>query len=129
MARTGPAGVLRAVIEAPLAMRLFVNDIFPSPDDTVRQLVEATFRGYAAAELGPGDWTEVGAVPPRAASRREVEYECLEDGPREVVYGYFLTTADGELRMPARRLLEPVAMQFRGDRLWITPEVEGVLTA
>jgi hypothetical protein len=123
---TGPAGVLLAVIDAPLWLRLFTNDLVPGPDDTVEAFVEATFAGYAPARLTRDDWmVSLGATPSAATTPRT--FRCTADGKAESVVGYYLTGRDGALRAPASRFAGgPLTIEFEQDRLRVTPTLEGV---
>jgi hypothetical protein len=122
---SGPAGVLLAVIDRPLWLRLFVNDRLPTPTDTVDAYEEARFPGYQPIVLMRDAWTVRLGTPPTADASRQTFWRTQEGEPVDV-YGYYLTDADGALRAPAARFAEgPETMEFQNDRLLIEPTLEG----
>jgi hypothetical protein len=119
------AGLGDKLNDAPGAsVRLYVNDITPTPLTVVADLTEASFSGYAA--IGPvADWN--GGYDPETGQPimyTHVEMNFVADGggPLENVYGFYILDKDGTL-VCARRLASPVTMQRAGDRLLLDSSI------
>ena|SRR3990167_5897932 len=105
--------MLRCVLEKPLVLHLYRNDITPGKIDTARNYEEAQFGGYSPVALSASGWLWDGN---RA---KYPDQEFLANGnDSELVYGYYVTFKENSLLLWAERFdTGPAAMNVLGDRL------------
>jgi hypothetical protein len=107
-----------------LTLRLFTNNIIPSPDDTSASYVEVTGGNYTAITLTRGSWTINPALDPREAdyTMRTFTFNgALTGNPS--IYGYYITDADDNLII-AERATALFTPSNDGDSYEVTPKIQ-----
>jgi hypothetical protein len=106
-----------------LVLRLFTNNITPSPDSTASDFVEARSGGYSPIPLSGAQWT-VKPGPPVEASFSQQAFTCNGSGIVQSCYGYFVTREQsGQVAHAERFPNAPYAFANDGDQIKITPRI------
>lgn len=99
-------------------MKLFKNDVTPTPSTVVGDLTEATFPGYASftvVTMGANFIDSAGRV---CSNTGQHQFVCSGGGPLETIYGcYFVDT--GGLLVMAARFDEPIEMLLDTDAILV----------
>ena len=106
---------VRAIIERPLTLRLYINDARDNDE-----LVEASGAGYAAEALNPQTWSTHKSGRGVIAQYNPVTFRFT--GEMGKVYGSYVTDADGKVieRQPGP---EPFEVKRDGDEITIEPRI------
>lgn len=107
-----------------MSVRLFQNDLIPSPTTVIGDLTVATYTGYANQTAG-----SLGAPYKDALGNAIQEYDAVYFGATgsaigNVVYGYYLVGGTGVLAgklLAVVRFDEPVTMAAVGDVVLVQP--------
>lgn len=102
--------VLRNMLNATIAVRLFKNDVVLSPTTTLADLTQATFPGYADATINPGMSVPVESGGQQAITLSDTITWTRGAGPgSETIYGYavILTDTDGTTYFGAEKINPP----------------------
>lgn len=82
--------VLKHLTDTPLDLRLYVNDVDPSPHTPAAAYTEAAGHGYAPIVLAPERWTIEDGAPVVAEYPEQVFFFA---GNLGLLYGYFIVSA------------------------------------
>lgn len=104
-----------------LRLGLFVNDWMPEIPDTITDLTEASYVGYARQNVV--DW---GAVYTNLSGQAETAagpytFQVTSPGPSQSVYGYFLADPSGNLILAERNDAGPQSMSSVGATFVVIP--------
>src|SRR5687768_1567095 len=111
--------------EAPqdLVLRLYTNDKTPAEGDTAASYTEAAGNGYASKALAGANWVITEGAPSYAQYPLQT---FIFTGALGNVYGYYLTrTTSGRIAHAERFTDGPYNVVNNGDRIDVTPYVEG----
>lgn len=122
----GRRGCLSRVIPyfATWSIRLFVNDLWPRPDDDATSFLEASFDGYRALSLKT--WSSVylntrfegeTVAPPQV-------WTVGTGGGVDEVFGYYMTDPDGRVMLSERDHRGPQPMDSPGTIYRIVPKID-----
>jgi hypothetical protein len=98
-------------------LRLFSNNVTPDNTTTLGGLTEATFTGYAAVTLS--GWSAASLAAHVASSTANPITFTLTAGSQNI-YGWYVTSADGELICAGRDVAAPVAMSLTVNTYQVT---------
>jgi hypothetical protein len=107
-------------------VKLFTNDPIDGLDQSQidaldeGDFTEATFTGYAAANLTGGSWTTTPGNP-AAASYATQNFSRSATGAPQTIYGYYVVTTSGGLLRWFEYLTNPVVIEFDGEYIQVTP--------
>jgi len=94
-----------------LSCRLFSNDVTPTDTFTLASFTEASFTGYAAVSVAPGDWdaptvvSDVGQIDKTTPP----VFTCTGGSPQDV-YGWYLVDPGASLVLFTQRFDAPRTM-------------------
>lgn len=102
-------------------IRLFKNDLTPTPDTVVADLTEADFDGYA--DFGPVVWGAVFTNPDGYAEIVGGVAQFTDTGAvtPNTIYGYYATDAAGTGLFWAERFEDPITMDENADAILVIP--------
>jgi hypothetical protein len=98
-------------------LHLFSNNVTPDNTTTLAGLTEATFAGYSSVTLG--GWTAASLAAHVASSTANPVTFTLTSGSQNI-YGWYVTSADGELLCAGRDVAAPVAMTVTVNTYQVT---------
>jgi hypothetical protein len=102
-------------------LHLFTNNYVPEKVTEIDDLTEASEDGYATLTLNGDDWT-VETVPTNV--NRAIYAEQIFTFTEAVtVYGYFVTTSDGDLLWAERLSNGPYTLPAGGGQIGVTPKL------
>lgn len=119
-----PATQLKQLAELKTAMinggniRLFQNDLDPTPSTVLGDLTEATYTGYAMIAVAA--WN-AGYTEPTTGRGTIVtplaQFQPTGSAVTNLIYGWYYTDADGDLVCCGRLSGAPIAMAGVGDAI------------
>lgn len=109
-----------ATFSGALHVRLFKNNLTPTPDNVVGDFTESTFTGYAAisfGSLGADGWTD---TPIYQWAKTAGTYTFNgTGGVNENVYGYYVTDGGGNLLFSHRFAGAPLVCGVGGTSIQV----------
>ena len=128
-----PRAQSRAILEAlvdtgalldDVLVRLFTNNIEPTPASVLADFTQATFTGYAASAAVSWDAVFTDLLG-NAVVRGDTETFVATGTPTpETIYGYYLTkSGGGGALVGSQRFTTPVNITLGGDGLTVVPEM------
>ncbi|GIH22997.1 hypothetical protein Aph01nite_13070 [Acrocarpospora phusangensis] len=119
---------LDLILAVNYTVKLFVNDPEDGLNDTQinaldeTDFTEATFTGYADADLTGGSWTTT-AGNPCAGTYGQQTFTRSSTGTPQTVYGYYVVrTSDNKLQW-YEYLNAPAVIEFNGEYIQVTPRL------
>ena len=110
------AHILNAEATADLVLKLYENDVTPTPGDTAARYTEPW--QYTPHLLGGLDW----AIDDARADAPPQVFEFTDF--RGLVYGYFVVAeTTGDLMWAERFTDGPYRIQNKGDKITVTPNL------
>jgi len=102
-------------------IKLFQNDLVPSPTTVIGDLTVASFAGYAAQDA---DWGTVYNMPDGGAGvvSPTDPFVATGVGLPQTIYGFYFTDTAGTALLGVRRLAEPQTVNVAGDAVQINAE-------
>lgn len=109
-------GLLDHLLGKPCSLRLFTNEVQPTPTTKPSDLVEVAVAGYAPKTLTPSDWAIRKGIPCEAkASEQTFRFQS----PAGQIRGLYLTRGDRLLW--AERFRDDVNLFNQLDSLSVSP--------
>ena len=107
-----------------LVLKLYKNDKTPADGDDEGDYTEATFTGYAHADLAGASWTVTPGAPTEAAYAQQT-FTSSADQTTENIYGYFIVqVTSGKLVWAERFSDAPNPITNNGDNIKVTPKIQ-----
>lgn len=110
--------------EDPWTLHLFTNDHTPADGDDESDYTEATFTGYSAIALDPGEWDAISVT----AFIATLEYTPAPQfdytsgaGGAVTIYGYYLLDDGGDFKVAERVATSKIISP--GDGIKVTPRL------
>ena len=116
------ANALNKTAPQNLTLRLYKNNITPTDGDNVNAsgYTEATFTGYTSIALTAASWT-ITTADPCAAAYAQQTFTSSIDQTAQLIYGYYMTRADGSLMFAERFSDGPYTISTNGQTIKVTP--------
>jgi hypothetical protein len=114
------------ILDQPLELRLFVNDLVPLRGTTLADYVEATFTGYTRRTLERGDWNvaELGADHVARITRAGGPESYMPESGGQTVYGCYLVDIDAGVVRWQGRFATPKEVAA-GEGFKVNPVITG----
>jgi hypothetical protein len=115
---------LNKVAPQDLVLKLYKNDKTPADGDDEGDYTEATFSGYADADLTGANWTITPGAPSEAVYPQQT-FTSDANQTTENIYGYFVVqTTSGKIMWAERFPNGPYPISNAGDAIKVTPKIQ-----
>lgn len=123
----GEEAFLDLITAVNYTVKLYTNDTSSLTDAqkealTTASFTEATFAGYADADLTGGSWTTT-ADDPSIASYAAQTFERSSTGTAQIVRGYYVVTTTGSTLRWFEEFETPITIENESDQIIITPRM------
>lgn len=103
-------------------MRLFVNDIVPTPDSDGPDFTQCTSTGYAAVAITWGAATlQPDGFAAKVGNLCTFSFTVVPPEPVQTVYGYYVVKTSGGAFVYAERFDNPFTPAYVGQQLFVLP--------